>query len=81
MTSPRKYKEFAELPLIEYNRAVTRLRYAENKYNLVKYHQTKVPTGRPRGRPRKTPLDQDAPPPPKRPVGRPRKSAVLAETI
>lgn len=75
MTSQRKYTEFAELPLEEYTRAVSRLRYAENKYNLVKYHQTKVPTGRPRGRPRKQQLDPDAPPPPKRSVGRPRKSS------
>lgn len=80
MASPRKYTEFAELPLEEYKRAVSRLRYAENKYSLVKYHERKVPSERPRGRPRKTPFDPDAPPPPKRPVGRPRKPSSL-ETI
>ena len=69
MTGVRKHVEFAHLPPEEYLRAVARKQYELNKAQLKRYHATKIPSDRPRGRPRKEVVD----PPVKNPVGRPRK--------
>lgn len=85
MSPLRKYTQFADLSPAEYRLAVIRMRYETDKRSLKYYHAHKIPSTRPRGRPRKEHtepkvIEPTPHPPSEKKVGRPRK-VFMVETV